>query len=108
LKKFLLNKVNKPLQRRQLKCQNPQHRSLLVLQVEGILEVQVIAVAEIFLLDFFGKKIFAQDKRPGNFDILISTGLFVATVVFFAELWCRITIRLKILETYKCYFFIQV
>jgi hypothetical protein len=35
-----------------------------------------------FFTRFLREEIFAQDKRPGNIDILISTGLFVATVVF--------------------------
>ena len=35
-----------------------------------------------FITRFLREEIFAQDKRPGNVDILISTGLFAATIVF--------------------------
>jgi len=35
-----------------------------------------------FFTRFLREEIFAQDKRPGNIDILISTGLFAATIAF--------------------------
>ncbi|RIA99574.1 hypothetical protein C1645_747141 [Glomus cerebriforme] len=35
-----------------------------------------------FFTRFLREEIFAQDKRPGNLDILISTGLFAATIAF--------------------------